>query len=108
MAKRHNPQEMVNYRSSYEIQAKQRKNEYADGDSDLYGGEDDGEQDEGQTNGQAPPGEEGGDLINYKGIYYNDDQGQKYTDPETGAHFEFKDMCRRLHRIQQKRDSQSD
>lgn len=22
--------------------------------------------------------------------------GQKYTDPETGAHFHFKDMCRRL------------
>ena len=38
-------------------------------------------------------------MINYKGIYYNDDAGQKYTDPETGAHFEYKDMCRRLTRI---------
>ena len=44
-------------------------------------------------------------MINYKGIYYNDDAGQKYTDPETGAHFEYKDMCRRLQRIQQKREA---
>lgn len=36
------------------------------------------------------------DLINYKGIYFNDDAGQKYTDPQNGAHFEFKDMCMRL------------
>ena len=45
-------------------------------------------------------------MINYKGIYYGDDQGQKYTDAETGAHFEFKDMCRRLQRIMQKREGQ--
>lgn len=40
------------------------------------------------------------DLINYKGIYFNDDQGNKFTDPVTGAHFEFKDMCKRIIRIQ--------
>ncbi|CDW74848.1 UNKNOWN [Stylonychia lemnae] len=39
------------------------------------------------------------DLINYKGIYYDDDQGQKYTDPENGAHFEFTDLCRRIKKI---------
>lgn len=39
------------------------------------------------------------DLINYKGIYFNDDQGQKYTDPDNGAHFEFNDLCKRLNRI---------
>ena len=47
---------------------------------------------------------EGEDLINYKGIYFGDDQGQKYTDPVTGAHFEYKDMCRRLQRAIQQRD----
>jgi hypothetical protein len=42
-------------------------------------------------------------LINYKGIYFNDDPGQKQTDPETGAHFIFKDMCRRLQFVLEKR-----
>lgn len=39
------------------------------------------------------------DLINYKGIYFDDDTGQKYTCPETGAHFEYLDMYRRLKKI---------
>jgi hypothetical protein len=39
------------------------------------------------------------DLINYKGIYFDDDSGQKYQCPETGAHFEYLDMFRRLKRI---------
>lgn len=39
------------------------------------------------------------DLINYKGIYFEDDTGQKYTCPETGAHFEYLDMYRRLKKI---------
>ena len=48
--------------------------------------------------------EEGGnELINYKGIYYNDDTGEKFTDPDTGAHFEFKDMCMRLAKVLAKR-----
>lgn len=49
--------------------------------------------------------DEGGELINYKGIYYNDDQGQKYTDPDTGAHFEFRDMCRRITKAMQLREA---
>lgn len=32
------------------------------------------------------------DHNNYKGIYVNDEPGQKFTDPETGAHFRFDDM----------------
>jgi len=70
-----------------------------DDDDDDYG-------QEGAPAAKGPPGNAGGnaggggdDLINYKGIYYNDDAGQKYTDPETGAHFEFRDMCKRLTRI---------
>ena len=39
------------------------------------------------------------DYNNYKGIYFNDDPGQKYQDPETGAHFEYRDMCRRLNTL---------
>lgn len=39
------------------------------------------------------------DLINYKGIYFDDDSGQKYQCPETGAHFEYLDMYRRLKKI---------
>jgi hypothetical protein len=35
------------------------------------------------------------DLINYKGLYFNDD-GDKYTDPENGAHFHFQAMQKRL------------
>jgi len=37
-----------------------------------------------------------GGLMNYKGIYFNDDPNSKYTCPKTGAHFEFNDMCGRL------------
>ncbi len=39
------------------------------------------------------------DFKNYKGIYANDEAGQKYQCPETGAHFEFKDLCRRMVKI---------
>lgn len=40
------------------------------------------------------------DLNNYKGMFFNDDPGQKYQDPETGAHFEYCDMCAKLKRLQ--------
>jgi hypothetical protein len=33
------------------------------------------------------------DINNYKGIYFNDEPGSKFTDPITGAHFEYNDMC---------------
>ena len=38
-------------------------------------------------------------MMNYKGIYFNDDPNTKYTCPKTGAHFEFNDMCERLQMI---------
>lgn len=44
------------------------------------------------------------DMINYKGIYFEDDSGQKYQCPESGAHFEYLDMFRRLKRIANSRD----
>lgn len=43
------------------------------------------------------------DFNNYKGIYADDDAGQKYTCPETGAHFEPKDLCKRIYRVVEKR-----
>jgi len=43
------------------------------------------------------------DFNNYKGIYADDDAGQKYQCPDTGAHFEPKDLCRRLYKVVEKR-----
>ena len=40
------------------------------------------------------------DFNNYKGMFFNDDPGQKYQDEVTGAHFEYRDMCKRLKRLQ--------
>jgi hypothetical protein len=34
-------------------------------------------------------------VNNYKGIYYGDDN-KKYQDDDTGAHFEYQDICKRL------------
>lgn len=41
------------------------------------------------------------DLSNYKGIYANDKQDNKYQDPKTGAHFNYADMCIKLAKLQQ-------
>ena len=48
-------------------------------------------------------GDDVNDLINYKGIYFDDDSGQKYQCPETGSHFEYLDMYRRLKKIASQR-----
>ncbi len=37
-------------------------------------------------------------------MYYNDDPNKKYTDPETGAHFEYYDFCKRLSKLKEKRN----
>ena len=34
-------------------------------------------------------------MVNFKGIYYGEDN-EKYTDEKTGAHFRYKDLCRRI------------
>jgi len=41
----------------------------------------------------GPKAEE--DLINYKGIYFGDDNA-KFQDEVTGAHFRYYDICQRL------------
>jgi transcription initiation factor IIE alpha subunit len=42
--------------------------------------------------------------VNYKGIYFDDDSGEKFQCPETGAHFEYFDMYRRLQKIKKSRE----
>ena len=65
----------------------------------------DDEDEEGEGGGGAnDDGGEGEDLINYKGIYFADKNEEKYTDPETGAHFEFKDLCKRISKMSGKRE----
>eukprot|EP00826_Nyctotherus_ovalis_P006638 TRINITY_DN11590_c0_g1_i1.p2 TRINITY_DN11590_c0_g1~~TRINITY_DN11590_c0_g1_i1.p2 ORF type:complete len:170 (+),score=28.97 TRINITY_DN11590_c0_g1_i1:136-645(+) len=39
------------------------------------------------------------DFQNYKGVFFNDEPGFKYQDEITGAHFEYRDMCRRLEHL---------
>lgn len=36
------------------------------------------------------------DHNNYKGIYFDDEPGTKFQDPETGAHFDYNEICNRL------------
>ena len=48
------------------------------------------------------------DFGNYKGIYANDENGQKYQCPKTGAHFEPTDLSRRLNRVIEKRKAYED
>ena len=36
------------------------------------------------------------DFNNFKGVYFNDDPNRKYIDPDTGCHFEYNDLVRRL------------
>ncbi len=42
-------------------------------------------------------------LNQYKGAFYNVKGGSNYQDPDTGAHFEYHDMCRRLERIRKEK-----
>ena len=39
------------------------------------------------------------DIENYKGIYFNDEQTNRYEDKITGAHFDYFDLCRRLRKL---------
>ena len=33
---------------------------------------------------------------NFKGIYFEEDPNRKYQDPDTGCHFQYNDLCKRL------------
>ena len=39
------------------------------------------------------------ELNNYKGMFFNEDPGQKFQDEKTGAHFDFNEMCKRLFQL---------
>ena len=72
--------------------------------ADQYDQEDEYDLDELSDQQPQQDGDEDNiDLQNYKGIYANDDAGQKYQCPETGAHFEPTDLCKRLVRMYEKR-----
>ena len=36
------------------------------------------------------------DFNDFKGIYFDDDPNNKFLDPETGTHFEYHDLCKRM------------
>lgn len=42
------------------------------------------------------------DFDNFKGIYFGD-ENKKYQDPETGCHFEYYDLCKRLSKLKEQR-----
>ena len=39
------------------------------------------------------------DFDNFKGIYFDEDPNRKYQDPDTGCHFEYYDLCKRLSKL---------
>jgi hypothetical protein len=39
------------------------------------------------------------DFNNFKGIYIDEDPNRKYQDPETGCHFEYQDLCKRMAKL---------
>jgi len=63
----------------------------------------DNEDDQYEIQKQPADDDENIDFNNYKGIYAEDDAGQKFQCPVTGAHFEPKDLCKRIYRIIDKR-----
>lgn len=79
-------------------------NQLPDDEDDQYEIQNDNDEEEGQQQ-QANDDDDGEnvDFNNYKGIYADDDAGQKYQCPDTGAHFEPKDLCRRIYAIVDKR-----
>lgn len=78
-------------------------NQLPDGAEDLYENEQEANEDSGQPQVPADQDAEDIDFNNYKGIYAEDDAGQKYQCPDTGAHFEPKDLCKRIYKIIEKR-----
>jgi len=43
------------------------------------------------------------DFDNFKGIYFDEDPNRKYQDPDTGCHFEYYDLCKRLAKLKDQR-----
>jgi hypothetical protein len=43
------------------------------------------------------------DFQNFKGIYFNEDPNRKYQDPDTGCHFEYNDLCKRMNKLKARR-----
>ena len=43
------------------------------------------------------------DFNNFKGIYIDEDPNRKYQDPDSGCHFEYYDLCKRMAKLKQLR-----
>ena len=43
------------------------------------------------------------DFNGFKGIYFDDDPNRKFQDPDTGCHFEYYDLCKRMVKLKQLR-----
>jgi hypothetical protein len=39
------------------------------------------------------------DFANFKGIYIDEDPNRKFQDPDTGCHFEYYDLCKRMAKL---------
>ena len=39
------------------------------------------------------------DFNNFKGIYIDEDPNRKFQDPDTGCHFEYNDLVKRLSKL---------
>ena len=66
---------------------------YRDTEKSKTRGASDAQKHDNQDNGADDGGND--DLINYKGIYFNDNN-EKYIDDSTGAHFRYDDIYQRL------------
>lgn len=56
-----------------------------------------------KNQGKQADNEEVFDLLNYKGMFFEQEH-PKYIDPETGCHFEYYDLCKRLNLIRKERE----
>ena len=76
-------------------------------DEDEYEGaqdEDDDDEGGGEGNGlEADSDVDDLDFQNFKGIYFGEDPNRKYQCPETGAHFEYFDLCKRMNKMKELR-----
>ena len=81
----------------------QHQKKYSSGGANAPGGAADSKK--AQAAAAAAQGQQTFDLLNFKGMFFEQEH-QKYTCPNTGAHFEPKDLCRRLNLVKNEREKQ--
>ncbi|CDW75126.1 UNKNOWN [Stylonychia lemnae] len=73
-----------------------RNNGYQIEEDESEEDEDEDEQSDDNKNAGQDSDVDNIDFKNFKGIYFNDDPNRKFQCPDTGAHFEYFDLCKRL------------